>query len=59
MFPQEKWRSIVKGTVLSTFSVNPSKADRMKIDVLHWPLELNDLVLVIISYTYHALTEFL
>ena len=40
----------MKGTVQSTFAMNPSKADK-KIAVV-WPLEFNDLV----SYNYHALT---
>ena len=34
----------MKGTVHSTFAMNPSKADKKKIAAL-WPLELNDLVL--------------
>ena len=37
----------MKGTVHSTFAMNPSKADK-KIAAL-WPLELNDLVLATIT----------
>ena len=43
----------MKGTVHSTFAMNPSKPDKKKIAAL-WPLELNDLVAI--SYNYHAQT---
>ena len=44
----------MKGTVHSTFAMNPSKADKKKIAAL-WPLELNDLVLAAMTMLLHQI----
>ena len=47
----------MKGTVHSTFAMNPSKADKKKFAAL-WPLELNDLVIHTLTWNFVLTFEF-